>query len=127
MWDINNEIIKHIKTLHHNDIVYQVIPLTKDIIASAGSWDKPIKIWNVKEYKEELPPLRENFSVFSLLKLKNKNGIIAGGDGKSVSFWNTKTFRKEHIVKCCNCCSLLELPNNCVAVSSGGSSSIDVI
>ena len=56
--------------------------------------------------------------------------MVAGGCyGKSVSFWNTKTFTKEHTVECCNCSlnGLIELPNGCVAVSGGGSSTIDVI
>ena len=47
-----------------------------------------------------------------------------------MSFWNTKTFKKEHIVECCNCRSLnglIELANRRVAVSGGGSSTIDII
>ena len=56
--------------------------------------------------------------------------MVAGGIGKSVSFWNTITFKREHAVECCQCFSfngLIELPNGCVAVSGGGSSTIDVI
>ena len=56
--------------------------------------------------------------------------MVAGGWAERISFWNTKTFKKEHTVKCCNCFSfngLIELPNHCVAVSGGGSSTIDVI
>ena len=126
VWNFSND------TLTHKDVVRQVISLTKDIIASAGSTDKTIKIWDVNKYKE-IQTLREDFWVFSLLKLKNKNEMVAGGRGwnkKSVSFWNTITFKKEHTVECCECYSyngLIELPNGCVAVSGGESSTIDVI
>ena len=93
--------------------MYQVIPLTKEIIAS-GSFNYTIRVWNVNTYKEEVPPLKEDFAVWSLLKLKNKVEMVSGGYGKSVSFWNTTTFKKEHSVKCCDCESLnglVELAN----------------
>ena len=130
VWDISKDTLTPIKTLQgHNDIVHQVIPLTMDIIAS-GSWDRTIKIWDVTAYKE-VQTLGEDFDVCSLLKLKNKNEMVAGGTGKNiVSFWNTITFTKEHTVECCDCLSyngLIELPNGCVAVSGGSSSTIDVI
>ena len=130
VWNISNNTITHIKTLEgHNNYVNQVIPLTKDIIAS-GSYDRTIRVWNVNTYKEEVPPLKEDFLVCSLLKLKNKDEMVSGGYGESVSFWNTTTFKKEHSVECCNCWSLnglVELANRCVAVSGGYSSTIDVI
>ena len=70
--------------------------------------------------------------MYSLLKLKNKDEMVAGGcyGNNIVSFWNTTTFKKEHTVECCECFSyngLIELPNGCVAVSGGRSSTIDVI
>ena len=68
--------------------------------------------------------------MWSLLKLKNKNEMIASGNEWSMSFWNTITFKKESIVECCDCTSLnglIELPNHCVVVSGGLSSTIDVI
>ena len=74
--------------------------------------------------------MEEDFDVWSLLKLKNKDEIVSGGYGKSVSFWNTKTFQREYSVECCDCTSLnglIELPNHHVAVSGGDSSTIDII
>ena len=56
--------------------------------------------------------------------------MVTGGNGKSMPFWNTITFKKEHSVKCCCCDSLnglIELPNHCIAVSGGSSSTIDII
>ena len=130
VWNISNNSITHIQTLErHNSCVNQVIPLTKDIIAS-GSYDYTIRVWNVNTYKEEVPPLEEDFHVCSLLKLKNKDEMVSGGWGKSVSFWNITTFKKEHSVECCDCGSLnglVELANRCVAVSGVYSSTIDVI
>ena len=127
VWDINNDILRLINTLQgHNDSVDKIIPLTKDIIASAGSFDKTIRVWDVNVFKE-IQTLRENFNVYSILKLKIKDEMIAGGFAKSVSFWNTKSFKKEHTVECYNCDSLIELPDHCVAVSSGCSSTISVI
>ena len=89
----------------HNRCVCQVISLTKDTFASS-SYDYTIRIWNINTYKEELPPLKEDFRVYSLFKLKNKDKMVAGGGGKSVSFWNTTTLKKEHSVECCDCRSL---------------------
>ena len=80
VWNISNNSITHIKTLEgHNSFVHQVIPLTKDIIAS-GSSDCTIRVWNVNTYKEEVPPLEEDFVVWSLLKLKNKDEMVSGGE-----------------------------------------------
>ena len=56
--------------------------------------------------------------------------MVASGSGNTVSFWNTKTFIKEHSVPCCNCSSfngLIELPNHCIDVSGGSSSTIDIV
>ena len=106
-----------------------MIPLTNNIIASAGYTDKTIRIWEVDAYKE-IQSLKEEFSVWSLLKLKNREIMVCGGDGKCVSFWSTKTFTKEHSVECCDCSSLnglIELPNHHIAVSGGWSASIDII
>ena len=132
IWKISNDdIITHIKTLEgHNDSVCQVIPLTNNIIAS-GSWDKTIRIWDINAYKE-IRLLKEDFSIYSLVKLKNKDVMASSGNGynNSVSFWNESTLIKEYSVSCCNCFSfngLIELPNHYLAVCGGESLSIDII
>lgn len=129
VWTIDNNTITHIKTLQeHNSIIYQVIPLTNDIIAF-GLHDKKIKIVDVATYKEVLS-LDENFEVCSLLKLKKKEIMASSGYSNCVSFWRTNSFEKECSVECCDCYSyngLLELPNDCIAVSGGGSLTIDII
>ena len=128
LWNLNYNTISLIKTLNGNDWMYQVIPLTNNIIAS-GSKDKTIKIWELNSFRE-IRSLQEDFEVFSLLKLRNKNIMVSAGWGKSISFWNINTFTKEHSVTCCGCFSLnglIELPNHCVAVSGGGASTIDII
>ena len=56
--------------------MHQVISLTNDIFVSAGSYDYTIRIWNVSSYKEEIPPLKKDFAVFSLLKLKDKDETV---------------------------------------------------
>ena len=85
VWNISNDSLIPIKTLEgHDDNVYQVISLTKDIIAF-GSVDQTIKIWDTNKYKE-IQTLQEDFDVYSLLKLKNKDRLVASGKGKSVSF-----------------------------------------
>ena len=75
--------------------------------------------------------LREDFYVLSLLKLKNKSKMVAGGHRDAVSFWNTITFTEKHTVECCGCSysfdGLIELFNDCVAVSSASSPVVDVI
>ena len=129
VWTIDNNTITHIKTLGgSSSIIYQVIPLTNDIIAF-GLFDKKIKIVDVTTYKEILS-LDENFAVCSLLKLKNKEIMASSGYGNCVSFWRTNSFHKECSVGCCDCYSyngLLELPDDCIAVSGGGSLTIDII
>ena len=131
VWNIDDDdTLTPIQTLEgHNGGVCQVIPLTNDTIAS-GSLDCTIKIWNINTCKEEVPPLTEDFRIYSLLKLKNKDQMVVGGQGTSVSFWNTKTFMKEKSVTCCGCYSLnglIELPNHCIAVNGRSSSTIDII
>ena len=97
VWDISKNTFTHLNTFQgHTHWVYQVIPITNNVIAS-GSDDYTIRIWDVNTYKE-VQTLREDFQVWTLLKLKNKDEMVAGGRGKnSVSFWNIKTFKKEHI------------------------------
>ena len=91
--------------------------------------DKTIKILDLNVFRE-IHSLKENFEVFSILKLKNKDVIITGGFVNSVSFWDTNTFKKGHSVKCCGCFSsngLIELPNHHIVVTDGNSSTIDII
>ena len=129
VWKINNNTLTLMNTLDgHNDSVYQVISLANNIIAS-GSNDYTVRIWDINSNKE-IHSLKEDFIVFSLLKLKNKNILASSGKGEKITFWNTKTFAKEHSVGCCNCSSsngLIELPNHYIAVSGGLSTSIDII
>lgn len=130
LWKINNNTLSLIKTLQgHTNNVYQVIPLSNGICAS-GSTDCTIKIWDINAEKEEILSLKEDYGVYSLLKLKDKDEMVSSGYGWSVSFWNTKTFIKEHSVGCCLCWSargIIELPNHRIAVCGGHSSTIDII
>ena len=129
VWKIN-DTLSLLNTLEgHNAPVNQVIPLSTNVIASAGSYDVTIQIWDVNEYKQ-LHILKEDFSVCSLLKLKNKKVMVSGGYEKRISFWNTKTFIKEHSIECCHCWSwngLIELPNHYIAVNGGEATTIDII
>ena len=129
VWKINNNTLTLTNTLDgHNESVYQVISLSNNVIAS-GSNDYTIRIWDINSNKE-IHSLKEDFIVFSLLKLKNKNVLASSGKGEKITFWNTNTFAKEHSVGCCNCSSsngLIELPNHYIAVSGGLSTSIDII
>ena len=130
LWDISDGTITHIKTLQgHKFFVYQVISITPNIIASA-SMDKTIKLWEVTKDQKELCTLKENFNVYSLLKLKNRAIMVSGGQGKSVSFWNLRELQKECSVPCTDCTSIngiIELPNHCIAVNGGLSSTVDII
>ena len=77
VWSLSNDTLTNINTLQgHKNVVIQVIYLTKDIIASAGALEKTIRIWNVTTYKKEVPALKEDFIVYSLLKLKNKDEMV---------------------------------------------------
>ena len=73
--------------------------------------------------------MKEDFGVYSLLKLKNKDEMVSGGNGNSVSFWDTRTFKKEHTVECCKYSlnGLIELSNHCIAVNAVDDSAIYVI
>ena len=97
-------------------------------IASAGSFDFTIKIWDINTY-ESIYSLQENFNMSFLLKLRTKEIMVSGGNGNSISFWNINTFTKEHSTSCCNCSlnGLSELPDHHIAVSGGESSTINII
>ena len=111
----------------HKSFVNQVIPLSSTVIAS-GSFDKTIRIWDVSTCKQT-QLFAEEFSVWSLLRLKHKDVLASSGNGKRITFWNVNTSVKDHTMKCCHCDrnGLTELHEHFIAVSGGDSSSIDVI
>ena len=130
VWRINNknELSLPATLEGHKDQISQIIPITNSVIASS-SQDWSIIIWNVHSY-QLIHKIKENFIVFSLLKLKNKDLLVSAGSGNEISFWNTLTFNKENSVKCCSVWSrhgLIELPNQFIAVNGGLSDSIDII
>ena len=124
----NNSLLSLIATLKgHNSFINQVIPLSTTVIAS-GSFDKTIRLWDINTCKET-HSFNEDFSVWSLLRLKSKDVLASSGNGKRISFWNVNALIKEHTMKCCHCDrnGLIELNKHYIAVSGGNSMSIDVI
>ena len=83
IWKINDTITLMNTLEGHNAPVNQVLQLSTNIIASAGSYDVTIRIWDVNEYKQ-LYSLKEDFSVYSLLKLKNKKVMVSSGCEKRI-------------------------------------------
>ena len=118
IWNLSQDSLTLIKTLNgRGGWIYKVIPLTNNLLAS-GSGERIIKIWESKDNYNEVRTLVDNFSVFSLLQLQNREILVCGGDSDEISFWNINTYKKEHSIRCGGADSpngMVELPNNCIS------------
>ena len=77
----------------HNDIIYKVITLSNNRIASCSA-DKTIKIWKSNPPYSDTPiKVLEGHSdwVNSLLYIKEQM-MISGSDDKTLRFWNMSTY-----------------------------------
>ena len=131
VWEVSKTEISLIKTLlNHKDYVYTIILLSDNRFASC-SRDKTIIIWNSTDSFNEITTLHEQFNVYSILHMKNKQDtLISGGDVNSVCVWNINSYQKETVIECCGAKTLngiIELNKGLIAVNGGNSYSIDII
>ena len=83
----------------HDDIIYMSVYCSNDNLISCSN-DGKIKIWekNNKNKYELITVIKENFSIRSLLLLKENNYLIAAGDYKII-FFNLNNFEIIKIIK----------------------------
>lgn len=110
----------------HKNEIFQAIPLSNKIIASVGSFDYTIKIWDVTEYQLILS-IETEFAPFCLLHLKSQRILACSGNGDKILFFNMSTFTIDHSVDCCYAEKLIELPKKRIALCGEYSDSIDII
>ena len=121
VWNVLPSKLEEIKLITgHNNIVYKVIPLGFNKFAS-GSGDHTVKIWNNEKPYNLLRTIQAFNEVWNLLYLKHKEMLVVNCKG-GLEFWELFTYSKEHTLENISafCCinSMLELPNNKIALST---------
>ena len=76
------------KTINYSSIIYCLIKLNSNEIIS-GSFDKTIKIWNLKEEKCIKTLEGHTDGINNLIKL-NSNEIASCSNDKTIKIWNLK-------------------------------------
>ena len=113
----------------HNDIIYKVITLSNNRIASCSA-DKTIKIWKSNPPYSDTPiKVLEGHSdwVNSLLYIKEQM-MISGSDDKTLRLWNMSTYQCDTVIKgveCISTNSLYQIDKDRVIV--GGYESFSIV
>ena len=116
-------LIKELKD--HSDLVWSVIPLSKERFASS-SYDGTVKIWKDDNNKYEcISTLRHNYCVRSILQLRNKEVLVSAyGRNESsygISFWDLNKSVQQHSIKGYSAfmsAHMIELSDGNIALSS---------
>lgn len=112
-------IVTTIKKAHY-DLVWKVITLTKNRIASCAE-DRLIKIWSCLEPFTLMHTFEgHTMSVRSVIQLRGREKIISGGNDGAIRVWNTETYQAEtslEEVYCRNNHCLLELYDGVIMVA----------
>ena len=121
VWSILKNDLSLLKTITgHTGHINQVIYLSHNRFASCSE-DKTIKIWNSEEPYNEITNLSLESSVYSLLKLKNKEILISSCSLPCIDFWDLNTYQKINCMKgnyAERSSHMIELPNQMIAISS---------
>lgn len=86
VWNLNNTTKNSLNTLLHGGLVYTLILLKDQLIASGGSCDFSIKIWDISNSNCIHSLKNHTNTVFSLLMLEN-NTLISASKDKSLRLW----------------------------------------
>ena len=112
-------IVATIKKAHY-DLVWKVIALTKNRIASCAE-DRLIKIWSCLEPFTLMHTFEgHTMSVRSVIQLRGREKIVSGGNDGAIRVWNTETYQAEtslEEVYCRNNHCLLELYDGIIMVA----------
>ena len=88
--------------LAHQDFIYTIITLPNNRIASCSS-DESIKIWKSNPPYSDTPIKELNgheYSVFSLLYIKERDIMVSGSVDETIRFWNMSTYQCESVISC---------------------------
>ena len=111
----------------HNGVIFKVISLTNNRIASCSY--KTIKIWNSNHPYNLINTLNgHTYYVRSIIQLKDKDILISGSWDNTLRKWNLLTYQCDKIINNVDCCdnnSLLEIDNNRIIV--GGYNVITIV
>ena len=117
-------LIKEIKA--HNDVMYKVIPLSKDRFASCSE-DKTVKIWKDDDKYKLISTLKHDGYVYSIIQLKGKEELVSsyyvhGGNSQSgIAFWELERYKKTNVINghyAYFSTRMIELPDGNIVLSS---------
>ena len=130
IWNFTKLKINLLKTLTgHSNWIGKVTPLSHNRFASC-SYDKTVKIWNSSEPYQEITTLNNESYVYNIIQLKNKEILISSCDEPALIFWNLNTYVGENKIKGVYAYiynHIIELPNECVAISQADDSNKIII
>ena len=126
VWTLSDKDLTLIKEIEeHTKAVYQIIPLSKERLASC-SWDKTIKIWKDDGSYKCMNTLQSDGCVAAILQLKGKEELVSASEeeeskNKEINFWNLDNYTKTHTVAGHSpYCPphMIEVPDGNVAITS---------
>ena len=123
---IGNYTIPHA----HQDFIYAIITLPNNRIASCSS-DESIKIWKSNPPYSDTP-IKElkghEYSVFSLLYIKEKDIMISGSVDETIRFWNMSTYQCESVISCLHSYGVHSIYQiDCDRVIIGGNKTFSIV
>ena len=106
--------------------MHKVIPLSDKRLASS-SYDMTVRIWKDNKKSKCIFSFKHDYSVDSILKLRDKEVLVSAYSGgyfsplSGVSFWNINKYTHQHTIKGYGVNKptyMIELSNGNIAVSS---------
>ena len=127
IWKISSQELILMKSItEHTDRVNKVISLDKNRFASCSD-DYNVFIWNSEEPYSKIETLLHDDCIWNILKLNNKETIMSICY-RCIHFWDLQKYEKINsiygIYTFNSINSMIELPNQNIAVSTGSSSII---
>ena len=88
--------IKEFTLNGHTNFVYTIAINEDSKYLISGSADRSIKVWNLKEKREECSLIGHTYGIRSVAISKDGKYLISGSEDKSIKFWNLEEKLDEH-------------------------------